>query len=77
MSMHSGHKPGEIVTVLCFSTHVHTMRLTCHSVQQFTLMNQGHMNQESFHAVTYSPHTVYPALKMEHWKDILQSHVIY
>lgn len=53
------------------------MRLTCHSVQQFMLMNQGHMNQEAFHAVTYSLHIVRPALKMEHWKDTLQSPLIH
>lgn len=40
-------------------------------------MNQGHIYQGAFHAVTYSLHIVHPALKMEHWKDTLQSPVIH
>lgn len=64
MNMHNGHETGKIVAVLYFSTHqmcvLWGLRV---SVQQLTPMNQGHMNQEVSHAVTYCLHTVEPSIE--------------
>lgn len=64
MDMHNGHETGKIVAVLYFSTHqMCALRGLRVSVQQFALMNQGHMNQGVSHAVTYCLHIVEPSIE--------------
>lgn len=64
MDMHNGHETGKIVAVLYLSTHQMCALWGLHvSVQQLTLMNQGHMNQEVSHAVIYCLHTLEPSIE--------------